>query len=257
MGQNRSGIYEHFKMPVEHAACLKTMENGAFILGKPLKSRPAHPYSSCSQLCFCSVKSLLLRTSGLSSRIASATTSSSMFLILLVSVTTTLVYFSLDCVLAESGYTLENFPKMPICHREWSHLNGNHLITKQLSYDIKRELQSFQQYMQNIQTVSKQLEAYQCIVDTVLEDLGTVFFLSSPGGIDKTYVYKTICHRLQSAGKFVLCVALSGIAALLLSDEHTAHCTFHISIDSLDAESLCNISKQDKCTKLLLHMNDT
>ena len=49
----------------------------------------------------------------------------------------------------------------------------------------------------------------------------------------------------------MLCVASSGIAALLLPSGHTAHSTFHIPIDNLDADSLCNVSKQDKHAELL------
>jgi hypothetical protein len=102
--------------------------------------------------------------------------------------------------------------------------------------------------MENIQTIPEQLDAYQRIVDTILEGLSSVFFLSGAGGTGKTYVYKTVCHRLWSTGKIVLCVASSGIATLLLPGGRSAHSTFRIPID---AESLCNISKQDKHTKLL------
>lgn len=159
--------------------------------------------------------------------------------------------FLLNGIVAESGYTLEHFPKMPLPHGNWSHINGNYLITEQLNYNCNTELQYFHQHIENIQTVPEQLDAYQHIVNAVLEDLGGVFFLCGPGGTGKTYVYKTICHRLRSAGKIVLCVASSGIAALLLPGGRTAHSTFRIPIDSLDAESLCNISKQDKRADLL------
>src|SRR6266705_1300705 len=100
--------------------------------------------------------------------------------------------------------------------------------------------------MENIQTVPEQLEAYQHIINAVAKGLGDVFFLSGSGGIGKTYVYKTVCHYLHLTSKIVLCVASSGIAALLLSGGCTAHSTFCIPIDTLNAKSLCNISKQDK-----------
>lgn len=159
--------------------------------------------------------------------------------------------FLLNGILTESGYTLENFPKMPLSHDNWSHINGNYLITEQLNYNCDLELQLFHQHMENIRTVPEQLDAYECIVDAVLEGLGGVFFLSGAGGTGKTYVYRTICHRLRSAHKIVLCVASSGIAALLLPGGRTAHSTFRIPIDTLDADSLCNISKQDKRAELL------
>ena len=51
--------------------------------------------------------------------------------------------FLLNGILMELGYSLEHFPKMPLSYRNWSHLNGNHLITEQLNYDWNLELQSF------------------------------------------------------------------------------------------------------------------
>lgn len=67
---------------------------------------------------------------------------------------------------------------------------------EQLTYNCDTELQSFQQHMQNLQLIPEQLDAYQCFVDAVLSCAGTAFFLSGPAGTDKTYIYKTICHRL-------------------------------------------------------------
>jgi len=150
--------------------------------------------------------------------------------------------FLLDRVLGESGYSLHNFPKMPIYETNWTLLNGNYLITEQLSYDCDTELQSFQQLMENVQAIPKQHDTYQHIVEAVLARTGSAFFLSRPGGTGKTYVYKTVCHRLRSKGKIVLCVASSSIAALLLPGGRTAHSMFHIPIDNLDTKSLCNIS---------------
>ena len=159
--------------------------------------------------------------------------------------------FLLNGILAESGYSLENFPNMPLPQERWSHLNGNRLIAEQLNYDWDSEMQLFQQHMENIRTVPEQLDAFQNIVNAVDGCLGGVFFLNGPGGTGKTYVYKTVCHYLRSAGKIVLCVASSGIAALLLPGGRTAHSTFRIPIDTLDAESRCNISKQDGRAELL------
>lgn len=54
--------------------------------------------------------------------------------------------------------------------------------------------------------------------------------------------YNAICHKLRGEGKIVLCVASSGIAALLLQDGQTAHSCFKIPID-VHEESVCNIKK--------------
>jgi len=100
--------------------------------------------------------------------------------------------------------------------------------------------------MENIQTVLEQLKAYQHIVNAVTKGLGGMFFLSGLRGTGKTYVYKIVCHYLCLAGKIILCVASNGITLLLLLGGCTTHSTFHIPINTLNAKSLCNISKQDK-----------
>ena len=159
--------------------------------------------------------------------------------------------FLLNHLLCESGYSLENFPKMPLSHDNWNQITDNYLITEQLTYDVDAEQKSFEEHIANIRSVPEQMEAYQRITDSVLSGHGAAFFLSGPAGTGKTYVYKTVCHRLRSCAKIVLCVASSGIAALLLPGGRTAHSTFLIPIDKLDAESICNISKQDKRADLL------
>jgi len=151
----------------------------------------------------------------------------------------------------ESGYTLQHFPKMPIPVSNWTHVAGNFLITEQLAFDCDNKLQSFQQHMEDIQKILEQLAAYEHVVNAVLAQNGGLFFLCGPGGTGKTFVYKTICHRLRADNKIVFCVAFSGVAALLLPGGQTAHSTFRIPIDNLDAESVCNISKQDKQAQLL------
>ena len=159
--------------------------------------------------------------------------------------------FLLNGILAESGYSLDNFPKMPHTVEDWSNVNGNFLITEQLSYDFDSEARSFETHMEKIRTNPEQLHAFESIVDAVLNCNGRAFFLSGPGGTGKMFVYKTVCHRLRSEGKIVLCVASSGIAALLLPGGRTAHSTFRIPIHELDADSICNISKQDRRADLL------
>jgi hypothetical protein len=59
-------------------------------------------------------------------------------------------------------------------------------------------------------------------------------------------VYQTLCHRIHADGQIVLCVASSGIAALLLPGGRTAHSMFSIPVDGLSDDSLCNINKNSK-----------
>ena len=105
--------------------------------------------------------------------------------------------------------------------------------------------------MQRLQSVPEQLNAFNKIVNAVDNSSETIFFLNGSGGTGKTFIYNTICHRLRSTGKIVLCVVSSGIAALLLPGGQTAHSTFHIPIENLNSNSFCNISKQDCHAELL------
>ena len=65
--------------------------------------------------------------------------------------------FLLNHLLAESGYSLKQFPKMPLSCENWTHVNRNFLISEQLIYNFESEKQSFQQLMQNVQSISEQV----------------------------------------------------------------------------------------------------
>ena len=71
---------------------------------------------------------------------------------------------------------------------------------------------------------------------------GECFFLSGPGGTGKTFVYNTLCYALRGQKKIVICVASSGIAALLLIGGRTSHSRFKIPI-KIHKSSTCSIKK--------------
>jgi hypothetical protein len=79
------------------------------------------------------------------------------------------------------------------------------------------------------------------IIDSVDNDLKKIFFLNGPGGTGKTFVYNTVCAKIRSQGKIVICVASSGIASLLLEGGRTAHSCFKIPI-RIAENSTCAIS---------------
>ena len=70
------------------------------------------------------------------------------------------------------------------------------------------------------------------------------------GGTGKTFLYNTLCYKLRSMSKIVLCVASSGIAALLLKGGTTAHSRFKIPIPCHD-DSICNIAKNSDLAELI------
>jgi hypothetical protein len=90
----------------------------------------------------------------------------------------------------------------------------------------------------------EQRNAFNKVVESVENDLGKVFFLSGAGGTGKTFVYNTLAHHLRGDFCVVLCVASSGISALLLVGGRTAHSVFKIPIDGLNDESTCAIPKE-------------
>jgi hypothetical protein len=96
----------------------------------------------------------------------------------------------------------------------------------------------------------EQLSAHNQIVQSAEQGLGKCFFLHGPGGTGKTFVYNTVCHTLRAQGKVVLCVASSGIAALLLDGGRTSHSRFKIPIQ-VHESSTCSIKKNSKEAELI------
>ena len=92
--------------------------------------------------------------------------------------------------------------------------------------------------------------AFDSVIALVYNYKGQLFFLNGPAGTGKTFCYNSICHKLRGDGKIVLCVASSGIAALLLQGGRTAHSTFKIPLD-VHEDSTCNIKKNTMLADLL------
>jgi hypothetical protein len=96
-----------------------------------------------------------------------------------------------------------------------------------------------------------QQDCFQTIVRAVTDDPQTAhFYLQGPGGTGKTFLYKTLCYHFRSLGKTILCVASTGIAALLLPNGRTSHSQFKIPIN-LNEASVSSISKNSQLASLL------
>ncbi|KAJ7358088.1 PIF1-like helicase-domain-containing protein [Mycena albidolilacea] len=147
----------------------------------------------------------------------------------------------LDKLLQESGRSLRSWPTMPLPQIDWDAEVLSPLIADQLDYnrDEERERAERQMALLNYE----QRAAFDKIIKSVQQRSGRIYFLNGPGGTGKTFVYRTVCHMLRSEENIVLCVASSGIAALLMPGGRTAHSVFKIPIDGLNAESFCNIPK--------------
>jgi hypothetical protein len=76
------------------------------------------------------------------------------------------------------------------------------------------------------------------------------FYLQGPGGTGKTFLYKTLCYYFRGQGRAVLCVASTGIAALLLPNGRTSHSQFKIPL-KLNESSVSSVTKQGALARIL------
>ncbi|GBP19399.1 ATP-dependent DNA helicase pif1 [Eumeta japonica] len=103
-----------------------------------------------------------------------------------------------------------------------------------------------------LKLVRDQRQAFDAIIDSVLNNRGLIFFLDAPGGIGKTFLANLVLAKVRQSGRNGLAVASSGIAATLLNDGKTAHSTFKLPLTvSLEQQSVCSIRKNGPLGKLL------
>ena len=118
---------------------------------------------------------------------------------------------------------------------------------QQANLDCESSLASVMQAQLNLD----QQACFQAIVTAITDDPQTAhFYLQGPGGTGKTFLYKTLCHYYRSQGKTVLCVASTGIAALLLPNGRTSHSQFKIPLE-LNESSVSTITKTSKLGQYL------
>jgi len=96
----------------------------------------------------------------------------------------------------------------------WGGILGNVLILEQQQYDPVEQAELAEEYRANLNT--DQQAAFERITSAIADRTGETFFLHGPGGTGKTYLYNMLCYQLRSEQEIVLCIAPSGIAALLL-----------------------------------------
>jgi hypothetical protein len=161
--------------------------------------------------------------------------------------------FCLNQLLAEHGRNLRNFPPMPCpVRRDWGTVTAEqntYILNQRAPYQPEMERQAADQCEQEMN--ADQRVAYNRVVASVRGGPPAVFFLNGPGGTGKTYVYKAICNRIRGDGHIVLCVASSGIAALLLRGGRTAHSMFKIPVEQLHEQSTCSIPKEGQYADML------
>ncbi|POS88368.1 hypothetical protein EPUL_000099 [Erysiphe pulchra] len=93
---------------------------------------------------------------------------------------------------------------------EWLAIDGNALIIEALNFDREAERREHDDSLGKLSL--GQHMAYDEIVTTVENgQLPNTFFLQSPAGTGKKFLYKTICNFYRSQGKIVLCIAGDGL----------------------------------------------
>jgi hypothetical protein len=154
--------------------------------------------------------------------------------------------YLIDKLLSVFGKGLRNWPTLPLPDFDWAAII-NPLIGEQLYVpDVQEELA--EEFIPKLN--SDQKKAFDKIYTAVEQKSGEIFFLHGSGGTGKTFLYNTLCYKLRSQGKIVLCVASSGIAALLLKGGRTAHSCFKIPIPCHE-DSICNIPKNSELAELM------
>jgi len=156
--------------------------------------------------------------------------------------------YLIDKLLSVFGKGLRNWPSLPLPDPDfdWAAIL-NHLIGEQrYDPDVQKD-----QAEENIPKLNAdQKTAFVEIYTAVEQRNGKIFFLHGSGGTGKTFLYNTLCYKLRSEEKIVLCVASSGIAALLLKGGTTAHSRFKIPIPCHE-DSVCNIPKNSDLAELM------
>ena len=152
-------------------------------------------------------------------------------------------------ILIKSDRPLSQFPEMPAITGDW-HVNNpeNRLLHEQRDYNVDHLATVV---AHNVPLFSnEQRQIYDDAMHSINTNSGNIFFLHSAGGCGKTFVANTIAAAVRAQGKIALCMASSGIAALLLDGGRTAHSTFKIPIE-IDEASTCNISRGSDVHQLL------
>jgi hypothetical protein len=147
-----------------------------------------------------------------------------------------------------NGHRLEDFPMLPKSNYIPFVHGGNRLVEEELAYD-RHSLTTDADNVED-RLNDDQRNAYETILNVVINKEGKLFFVYGNGGTGKTFVWTTPLSHLRGQGKIVLAVASSGIASLLLLGGKTAHSRLKISIDLHD-ESTCNITQQMKVAELV------
>nr|GEZ82120.1 DNA helicase PIF1, ATP-dependent [Tanacetum cinerariifolium] len=158
----------------------------------------------------------------------------------------------IECMLRSNNRSLKDIHNMPYPDQECTMDGYNRLIYDETSYDKDQLQEQHVKLYGSLTTEQKCM--YSTVMDAVDNNKGGMFFIYGYGGTGKTYLYKTMSVALHFKGDIVLNVASSGIVALLLEGERTAHSRFAIPINVVE-DSMCHIAAVSDLDDLIRKAN--
>jgi len=85
-----------------------------------------------------------------------------------------------------------------------------------------------------------QAAAFNAVLESITNNQGHLFFIHAAGGCGKIFLYNTIAAEVRRRGQVALCVASSGIAALLLDEGRISYSCFKIPL-SIHEDSVAGL----------------
>ena len=148
----------------------------------------------------------------------------------------------------QGGKSLDHFADMPQIMGQWQDVIGNRFIAEQQDYDpvTEQEKATINIAMLN----PEQKHIYDEIFHSATNGEGGLFFVNGPGGTGKSFTWNTLAYSIRGRSLIVLCIASSGIAALILIGGRTSHAMFKIPIQ-IHEGSLCDIKRGSALAELL------
>ncbi|KAG6620484.1 hypothetical protein I3842_Q066400 [Carya illinoinensis] len=100
------------------------------------------------------------------------------------------------------------------------------------------------------ESMEKQQNAYNSILQKVLSNKAAIFFIDGPSGTEKTFLYKALLATIRTKQLIALATASSGVATSILPGGRTVHSRFKILLNT-NKNLTCSVSKQNELARLL------
>ena len=125
------------------------------------------------------------------------------------------------------GRSLADFLLILLLQQQWAHRIPNSLLqAEQYNVNKMATLVDEQRAIFN----PNQATTFDAVLKSIINNQGYLFFIHAAGGCGKTFLCNTIAAEVKRKGQVALCMASSGIAALLLDRGRTSHSCFKIPL---------------------------